>query len=145
MGAMNLDQITVTKLDRIAVDGGDVLHAIKCTDKGYNKFGEAYFSIINVGAVKAWKLHKRMRLNLIVPVGQVKFVFISEDKRTCREETIGISNYARLTVPPGIWFGFQGQASPCNLILNIADILHDPNEVERKDLEDFDYMWKNKE
>lgn len=142
MGAVNLEQILVTPLKRISVSGGDVLHALKRTDKGFSDFGEAYFSMVDFGAVKAWKVHRRMTLNLVVPVGEVRFVFIAEDSNMQREETIGVSNYARLAVPPGIWFGFQGLAAPFSLILNVADIPHEPDEVERKPLEGFDYAWE---
>lgn len=142
MGAVSLEQIVVTPLKRILVAGGDVLHALKRTDVGFREFGEAYFSMVEAGAVKAWKLHRRMTLNLVVPVGTVRFVFIAVDGKMRREETIGISNYARLTVPPGIWFGFQGLAAPFSLILNVADIPHEPDEIERKPLEKFDYVWE---
>ena len=142
MGVVSLEQIMVTPLKRISVPGGDVLHALKCTDAGFREFGEAYFSLIEVGTVKAWKLHQRMTLNLVVPLGTVRFVFIAEDGKTCREETIGTSNYARLAVPPGIWFGFQGLSAPFSLVLNVADILHEPNEIVRKPPEEFDYMWE---
>jgi dTDP-4-dehydrorhamnose 3,5-epimerase len=142
MGAVTLEQIRVTSLKRIPVLGGDVLHALKRTDDGFLDFGEAYFSMVEFGAVKAWKLHRRMTLNLVVPVGEVRFVFFAEDGKTRREDTIGISNYARLTVPPGIWFGFQGLEAPFSLILNVADIPHEPDEVERKPLEGFDYRWE---
>ena len=141
-GHSMLEHIRLTPLRRIPVSGGDVLHALKCTDAGFRDFGEAYFSMIEFGAVKAWKVHRYMTLNFIVPVGEVKFVFIAEDGKARREETIGISNYARLTVPPGIWFGFQGLAIPFSLILNVADIPHDPDEVERRSPEDFEYVWE---
>lgn len=137
MDIVNLDQITITPLKRIPVLGGDVLHALKYSDYGYRGFGEAYFSIIEHGIVKAWKLHREMTLNLIVPVGEVRFVFISSDFKQRREECIGTSNYARITVPPGIWFGFEGLASPSSMLLNISDIEHDPNELERIDMADF--------
>ena len=137
MDIVNLDHITITPLKRIPVLGGDVLHALKYSDYGYRGFGEAYFSIIEHGVVKAWKLHREMTLNLIVPVGEVRFVFISSDFKQRREECIGTSNYARLTVPPGIWFGFEGLASPSSMLLNISDIEHDPNELERIDMADF--------
>lgn len=137
MGIVNLDQITITPLKRIPVLGGDVLHALKNSDYGYRGFGEAYFSIIEHGIVKAWKLHREMTLNLIVPVGKVRFVFISSDFKQRREECLGISNYARITVPPGIWFGFEGLASSSSMLLNISDIEHDSNEVERIDIAEF--------
>jgi len=141
MGAVALDRITLTPLKRISVAGGDVLHALKCTDAGFRDFGEAYFSMVQAGAVKAWKMHQRMTLNLVVPVGEVRFVFLAEDGKTQRKEIIGVTHYARLTVPPGIWFGFQGLAAPFSLILNVADIPHDPDEVVGKSLEAFDYDW----
>ena len=138
---MSLDNIQLTTLSRINLAGGDVLHGMKQTDTGYAGFGEAYFSWVVQGAVKAWKRHMRMTMNLIVPAGSVRFVFVAEDERTLREEVIGEERYARLTVPPGIWFGFQGLAAPQSLVLNIASIIHDPLEVERRALFEIKYNW----
>ena len=39
-------------------------------------------SKIKFGKIKAWKFHTKMILNLIVPVGKVKFVFYSQKKPT---------------------------------------------------------------
>jgi dTDP-4-dehydrorhamnose 3,5-epimerase len=141
MGAVILEQIQLTPLKRIPVSGGDVLHALKATDAGFRGFGEAYFSMVEAYAVKAWKMHRRMTLNLVVPIGEVRFVFRAEEGKAQREETIGTANYARLSVPPGIWFGFQGIAAPYSLILNVGDIPHDPDEVARRPLEAFRYDW----
>lgn len=141
MGAMSVTQITVTPLKRIPLAGGDVLYGLKRSDPGFVNFGEAYFSQIEQGAVKAWKRHLRMTLNLIVPVGAVQFVFV-DDSGATREETVGRERYARLTVPPNIWFGFKGLAAPYSLLLNVADIPHDPAEIERKDVSAFKFDWK---
>jgi len=142
MGTVSLEEICVTPLKRISVAGGDVLHVLKCSDIGFRQFGEAYFSMVHGGAVKAWKLHRRMTLNLVVPVGEVRFVFYSKNRDAWREETIGGPRYARLTVPSGIWFGFQGLTEPFSLLLNIADIPHDPDEVERLPLNALNYDWR---
>ncbi len=141
MGAMSLSGITVTPLARIATAGGDVLHAMKQTDAGFAGFGEAYFSWVAGGAVKAWKRHTRMTMNVVVPVGQVRFVFRSADADEFRVEEVGVERYARLTVPPGIWFGFQGIAESPSLVLNLASIPHDPNEVERCAPSEIEYDW----
>jgi len=141
MGAITVEDIRITPLRRIAVEGGDVLHAMKCTDPGYVDFGEAYFSMIEHGTVKAWKRHTRMTLNLVVPTGQVRFVFVDEAGAQ-REIVIGEEHYVRLTVPPGLWFGFQGVASSGSLLLNVADIPHDPDEVERKGVEEIRFGWE---
>jgi dTDP-4-dehydrorhamnose 3,5-epimerase len=141
VGEMSQREIIVTPLARITATGGDVMHAIKQCEKGYAGFGEAYFSWIESGAVKAWKRHQRMTMNLVVPVGLVRFVFRLGNDNVFRSETIGTGNYMRLTVPPGTWFGFQGLAAPQSLVLNIASIPHDPEEVERRALAEFEYDW----
>ena len=138
---MSLDDILITPLARIATGGGDVLHAMKQNDVGYTGFGEAYFSWVAAGAVKAWKRHTKMTMNVIVPVGQVRFVFRLDGADEFRIEEIGIDRYVRLTVPPSIWFGFQGLVEPQSLVLNIASIPHDPNEVERLALSEIKYGW----
>lgn len=141
---MKLADILLTPLSRIETTGGDVLHAMKQSDAGYAGFGEAYFSWVSAGAVKAWKRHTRMTMNVVVPVGQVRFVFRlvnSDGAEEFRVEEVGVDRYARITVPPGIWFGFQGLNTPQSLVLNIASIPHDPNEVERLALSDINYVW----
>lgn len=138
---MSLDQIRVTPLKRIPVPGGDVLQAIKLGDPGYMGFGEVYFSIVDLNAIKAWKRHSRMTLNIVVPIGDVSFVFVNENGEH-RLENVGSSRYVRLTVPAGIWFGFRGLAAPYSMVMNVADIAHDPDEVENKEVDQISYKWQ---
>jgi dTDP-4-dehydrorhamnose 3,5-epimerase len=144
MGAITLNDIVITPLTKIPTSGGDVFHALKKSDPGYEGFGEAYFSWVNQDAIKAWKRHKTMTMNLVVPYGMVRFVFCVNESKIMEENRvveIGTDNYARITVPQGVWFGFQGLSSPNSLILNISNIIHDQNEVERKLLEEIPYNW----
>lgn len=141
MGAMSLNDILVTQLSRINVEGGDVLHAIKKSDIGFDGFGEAYFSWINNGSVKAWKCHTKMTMNIIVPVGKARFVFFLKEAKEYRVEEIGNDRYIRLTIPPGIWFGFQGISSGQSLVLNVANIVHNQNELKRLNLSEIEYDW----
>lgn len=143
MSESNLNNIVITQLSTFDVDGGRVMHGIKKNDTGYVGLGEVYFSYINPKAVKAWKKHNRMTLNLVVPLGKVRFVFCdSLNDGHSRVEDIGEDNYVRLTVPPGIWFGFQGIALQPSLVTNIADLQHDAAEVERQAVSSFDYQWE---
>ena len=143
MGIVGLSDILVTPLARIATNGGDVMHALKNNDPEYCGFGEDYFSWLEHRKVKAWKYHTEMTMNLIVPFGQVKFVFCDLESQpgVFRIEEIGDYNYARLTVPPGVWFGFQGLKVNSSLVLNIADIPHNPFEVKRLSEPEIDYNW----
>jgi dTDP-4-dehydrorhamnose 3,5-epimerase len=153
VGDLSLDDILIRPLKRIATEGGDVMHALKKSDDGYKNFGEVYFSWVEQGAIKAWKCHQRMTLNLVVPVGEVHFVFhykaslVEQNNRPNREfrcEKLGNGNYSRITVPPGIWFGFKGLASGSSLLMNVADMEHDPDEMLRKPVSGFPYNWSLK-
>ena len=142
MSDLSLNDILVTPLKRIPTDGGDVMHALKNSDNGFNGFGEVYFSWVNKRAIKAWKCHQRMTLNLVVPLGEVCFVFhLTEEKDEFRTEKLGNDSYSRLTIPPGIWFGFHGIASGSSLLMNVADMEHDSNEVLHKPISGFSYNW----
>ena len=142
MGVVSLEDILVTPLMRIPTIGGDVMHALKNSDNGFNGFGEVYFSWVERGAIKAWKCHQHMTLNLVVPLGEISFVFHIKDQENCfRTENIGEEQYVRLTVPPGIWFGFQGRGSGQSLLMNLADMAHDPDEVLRKNTSKIVYNW----
>ena len=75
MDTVSLDDILVTSLKQIQATGGDVMHVLKASDSEFNGFGEVYFSWVKRGAIKAWKYHQRMTLNLVVPIGEIHFVF----------------------------------------------------------------------
>ena len=138
-----IEDIRLTELRRVDVVGGDVLHALKASESDFRMFGEAYFTFINPGAVKAWKRHLSMTMNLIVPVGLVRFVFWDGRVGVFREEEIGVEGkYGRLSVPPGLWFGFKSYWKEPSLVLNIASLEHDPLEVERLPMDALNYDWK---
>ena len=141
MGAVTVADVTVTPLAKIPTAGGDVWHGLRAADPEFAGFGEAYFSWVSGGAVKAWKRHTRMTMNLIVPVGSVRFAFSDDGHFVGRVEDAGSHRYVRLTVPPGIWFGFQGRDPGASAILNIASIRHDPAEVERCGPTQINYDW----
>jgi dTDP-4-dehydrorhamnose 3,5-epimerase len=138
-----IKDVLITYLDVIDTPGGNVMHGMKKTSTGYVGFGEAYFSQINDGVIKAWKRHREMTLNLIVPVGKIKFVLFDDTNSTgqFQEIIVSKSNYCRLTVPPMVWVGFQGLSSNGSVLLNIADIEHNPNEVDRLETEKINYDW----
>ena len=142
MGIVSLEEITITNLRQIEVEGGNVMHGMKKNDIGYNGFGEAYFSWVKKDNIKAWKLHERMTLNLIVPIGRIRLVFVTQSQpENFRVEEIGSNNYSRISVPPGIWFGFMGISNQDSLLLNISNIIHDPTEVVKENLNYFKYQW----
>lgn len=133
--------VTLTPLKLIPGEKGAVMHGIKATDTTYAGFGEAYFSQVFSGVVKGWKKHNRMTLNLVVPVGAIRFVVCDfrEGSATYgqfQDYVLGPEvEYARLTVEPGLWMAFQGVGQGLNLLMNFASIAHDPTEADALPLE----------
>jgi len=127
-------------LKRIYHPKGDIYHAMKKSDDGFAGFGEAYFSTIAQGEIKGWKKHMRMTLNIVVPVGAIKFRLV-DDRETSytygskNEFVVSTSDYQRLTVPPGVWMCFEGLDGH-NMLLNLASIEHDPDEAVNYAIED---------
>lgn len=142
-----IEGVVLHPLKRIKVPQGDVLHALKSTDEGYCGFGEAYFSQIEAGAIKGWKRHNRVTLNLIVPIGAIKFV-IYDDRKDSRTrgkfvEVIlsPVDNYQRLTIVPGLWVAFIGMGKEISLLLDVIPEAHDPEEADKLELTKINYNF----
>jgi len=141
-----IEGVIVSPLKVIDVKGGNVLHAIKASDSEYRGFGEAYFSMIEKGMIKGWKRHKAMTLNLIVPIGAIRFaLFDSRDNSATTgkyfEIDLSLEHYNRLTIPPMVWMGFQGLGEGSSMLLNFANIPHSQSEVEQKELDEIYFDW----
>lgn len=134
--------ILLTPLKIIPNEKGDILHALKATEQSYTGFGEAYFSTVKNACFKGWKRHTAMTLNLIVPIGAIKF-YIVDDRGPLYVESVTLSkdHYCRLTIPPGVWLGFKGMGMEENILLNIASIPHDPNESENREPDFFAHLF----
>jgi len=146
MSAPAIKDILLTPLKRIAHPKGEVMHAMKRSSPGFAGFGEAYFSTVLPGETKGWKRHRRVTLNLVVPVGTVRFVIFDDraESPSCgcfNEFVLGKDNYARLTIPPGLWVAFRGLDANGNMLINLANEEHDPTESDNVGLEDITFDW----
>jgi dTDP-4-dehydrorhamnose 3,5-epimerase len=140
--------ISVFPLKQIPLEKGDVWHGLKNSDEGFKGFGEVYFSNINPGQIKGWKMHTKTTLNLIVIKGEIEFIFFDERHKS---ETFGKffkilasdngSNYCRITVSPGIWMAFKCKSSDPALLMDIIDQPHCDLEALKKDINEFTYNW----
>ena len=145
-----INDVIITPLSVIKTAGGDVLHGMKSSDPGYSGFGEAYFSTVDPVAIKGWKRHQEMILNFVVTVGSVRFVLFDDRQNSTTNHQFQeivlsrVKHYARLTVPPMVWVGFQGVDKERSMVLNIANIKHSPDEVDRKALSEIEFNWSNR-
>lgn len=136
-----IEGVQLVRLRAFATPGGEVRHVLKASAPGFAGFGEAYVSEVQPGAIKAWKLHRRMVCNLVGVVGEVRVQILDlrPDSATlgaAQSCLLGPLQAQRLVLPPGLWFGLQGRGTDVNLVLNIASIEHDPVEAESAALDD---------
>ena len=134
MDKSKINGIEIVKLNQIVDAKGSVLHMIKSSSPEFKNFGECYISEINYNSIKGWKLHSKQTQNISVPSGKIKMVLYDsrEDSLSFNQLikiTIGRpNNYFRITIPPGIIYGFKCISSPNALLVNCTDIEHDPDE-----------------
>lgn len=138
--------ILLSQLEIKTTPKGNVFQGVKRSSIGFKKFGEAYFSFVEYNSIKAWKKHTEMTLNLIVPIGKIGFVIYCEKKDTPPEDrfyqvSLSAQNYCRLTVKPGLWVGFKGLGEGTNMLLNVADLEHDPTEAMAITIDEISYDW----
>ena len=135
----------ISPLKIVPKDGGQIRRGLRASDIGYEGFSEIYFSSIDSGVTSDWKRHKRMTLNIVVPVGEITF-FLYDDRIDSTtyskffQITLGENRYCRLTVPPNIWVAFRGLTQPTSMLANIANMEHDPDEADREPISKFDFF-----
>jgi dTDP-4-dehydrorhamnose 3,5-epimerase len=145
-----IDGVRVTPLRQILDERGGVYHVIKAGSPAFSGFGEAYFSKINSGVVKAWKFHKEMVQNFSVPFGKLKLVIIDHRLDSPTFGVINeffldpVENYRLITIPSRLWYGFTCISEDYCLLLNVASLEHNPEESVNLPLENDEvtYTWK---
>ena len=135
-----MDGVILTPLKQIHNPKGDIYHAMKKSDDGFDGFGEAYFSTVHKDDIKGWKKHTKMTLNLVVPVGKIEFVVYAEKTKEFFSVELSQGNYQRLTVKPNLWMAFRGLEEN-SMLLNLASIEHDPSEAINIELSEIKYEW----
>jgi len=135
-----MDGVILTPLKQIHHPKGDIFHAMKKSDIGFDGFGEAYFSTIYKDDIKGWKKHTEMTLNLVVPVGEIEFVIFDENKDNFFTVKLSQNNYQRLSVKPNYWMAFRG-IDKYSILLNLASIEHNPKESLNRTLSEINYEW----
>lgn len=121
---------------------------LRSDDPHFLGFGEIYFSLINPGAVKAWRLQTTATRHYAVPVGAVKVVLYDErpDSPTrgeIQEVILGEADYRLLVIPPQVWSGFACLGDRPALVADCTTLPHDPAHGRALDPADpaIPYRW----
>ena len=132
-----LNRVTFTPLKQFSDEKGVVKRMMRTGDVGYNGLEEVYCSSVEYGVTKGWKKHKKMTLNLCVVSGSIEFYVLNENQTFKGSYKISKDNYGRLTIPPLHWVAFKGLDVGENILINMADMVHDATEFENAPLSRF--------
>ena len=140
-------KIVSKKLNIIKKDEGSIFPILKSTSDFFEGFGEVYISSIKSNVLRAWKRHKNSNQYFVVPIGEVKFVFLIENKNDYhfKEVIIGEKNYSFIKIPNNVWYGFKNISNNTSFIVNVIDKPYSPEEAESLDIDKFPfkgYDWK---
>ena len=127
---MTISGVEIVPLRVIPDERGAVMHMLRADAPHFQRFGEIYFSVVNPGAVKAWRRHRRATMNLAVPVGDA-IVALYDDRADSPSRGVamdiptGQSDYCLITIPAGVWSGCEGVGDRPAVIANCATEPHE--------------------
>lgn len=115
---------------------------LRCDAPDFTRFGECYFSEVVPGAIKAWKRHNAQTQQLAVPIGRIRMVIYDDRAGSISRGQLQVLElgrpdaYVRVRIPPGLWYGFACIGQTSALLVNCADLPHDPAESELRSVHD---------
>ena len=133
-------KFNVKNLKAIKHVDGDLIKGLSSNFEQYDSFGESYYSYVNLGKKKAWRLHTILTNNMVVLLGRLNVNIFQGLKQA--DSIILDSKIPRLlTIYPDTWYGFEAIGSSDVLIHNITNMPYDENEVRRCELSTFEGIW----
>ena len=133
-----IDGVKILERYSFGDERGEVMHIMKQSDENFQKFGDVYCSTVRQEVIKGWNYHKEATINFTVIRGLIKLVLFDARKKshTKNEKCIfnlGVDNYSSISVPPKIWYAFQGKSQKKGYIINFMSHPYDPNELLKMD------------
>ena len=81
----SLNNIKEIKLKIFQNKKGNILRGFRKSKSIKFPFSEIYFSRIKYNKIKGWKYHTKMTMELFVPIGKVKFIFLMKIKSNLKK------------------------------------------------------------
>lgn len=108
----------------------------------------AYATCCFPGAVKAWHRHKIHTDRLWCVSGLARVVVAVEQIADeapnglydIQEHVIGPLSPKLITIPPGVWHGFEAVGGEC-VVINCPDMEYDPDDEIRMSVDSIPFKW----
>lgn len=131
----SIEGVKIKTLRVIPDERGWLMEILRTDDELFERFGQAYLSVVYPGVVKGWHYHKVQRDNLCVVRGMAKLVLYdsregSASKGQLMELFLGELNPMLVSIPSGVLHGMKGIGIEPAMFINIPTELYSYTEPD---------------
>lgn len=145
-----IEGVYVKKLVKRVDERGWLMEMLRSDDSFFEQFGQCYVTVCNPGYVKGWHYHNKQRDNFSVIKGTAKIVLYDqrEDSKTkgeVNEFIVGEDNPQLISIPIGVFHGFECQGNESCYIVNCPTEMYNREKPDEFRIDPFDndipYKW----
>jgi dTDP-4-dehydrorhamnose 3,5-epimerase len=146
--------VTLKPLKVVPDERGYLMEILRADDPFFEKFGQAYLTVVYPGVVKGWHWHKVQTDHFCVVKGMAKVVLYDRRPESAthgeiNEYFLGERNPSLLVIPQGVLHGMKGIGTEPALLLNLPTEVYryaDPDEYRVAPHEgEVPYDWSRKD
>jgi dTDP-4-dehydrorhamnose 3,5-epimerase len=130
-----IEGVKVKELTVHPDERGLLMEFMRSTDPEFQKFGQAYITMVHPGVVKAWHYHK-LQTDYFVCVGGMAKVVLhdtregSPTKGETDEFVIGWQRQRMIIIPPNVYHGFMAVGTESAYIVNMPTEVYNDAEPD---------------
>ncbi|MFN7967254.1 MAG: dTDP-4-dehydrorhamnose 3,5-epimerase family protein [Acidobacteriota bacterium] len=149
-----IEGVIVTTLEPKADERGRLVELFRRDQPGTGSYGQVHLSTLYPGVVKAWHMHKKRTDSFVCVQGMVRMGLYDDREGSSSQSELnqfflGDHSPLRVTVPPGVWFGFKSLVAVEALLVVLTDPAHDPRwpDEERWDpiINEIPFDWERRD
>jgi len=119
-----IEGVKVKRLKVIPDERGLLMEMMRDDDEFFQRFGQAYLSVVYPGVVKGWHYHKKQTDNFVFVKGMAKVVLYdgregSPTHGQVNEFFMGEQNPILLVIPPFVLHGMKGVGTDPAYLVNV--------------------------
>ena len=131
-----IEGVQVKELKKLTDERGLLMEILRSDEPIYEKFGQAYITVVKPRVVKGWHYHKFQTDHFVGLQGKPKVVLYDARKESptyglINEFVIGMENPIMVKIPTYVYHGFTALGKESAMILNLpTEVYHykEPDE-----------------
>lgn len=136
-----LNNIQVKKLAVHSDDRGYLYEVLRCDDRQFQKFGQAYINYTDPGVIKGFHSHARNVDNFTCLSGRIRLVLLDTETKEYREFYLGPENPTCVNIPTGIMHGWLALGNKSACVLNVSTEAYNPTNPDEVRVSPYHFPW----